>query len=749
MIISKKCLSVASLLCIASVLYVEALPAQPVNVAPIRLFKRDPAPAGRSQPGNGGRAKAATPKATTPKQAGPKAVTPKAATPKPADTKVTTPKAATPNLVKPKPQVAPARPVKGIQEPKAAAQPQKPGGTTGGVVAAQPQNPASMVGPAAIGAGAAPIQGQQGVATTNTGAQQQQLQQAASEQRAALQNEQRAAQVPPQSPYQYQVAQPAQGPIFDTAMGMADQAPAQNPQELQGQPIPVQSSVGVDGEPAAPQTSMMESQPAPMVGDFPFVDGGSGFNNLFGGADPQLQSITPQAPADQSQLPVQQQPQTPVPPPLSPDLQVQQPPASPSTPQQDVQQPKALSFTPEQPAQQPALPLTEGQSQGTLGASQDQAQQPSAGSSDPETLTVDQQKQQQQQQQQQLQGVQQEQQPLPSSDPPPGSPEAQLMQSVRDGEQGFEFDPDTKQWTDPATGQKFQEANNQLTPIPLSGNPPANPDVGGQNPPTSGPPNAQQPATDFAGQPQTPGTPPGTTPGTPPGTPLGTPPGSQSPPAPPGAYRVQSPGSTQSASQAGTGGAMPMPNSNAVKTAAQKGVQSEIQDPQQAQDAMALYLGAVGTETSGGQNMPNDADQARRGKLGNDMEEIGPARIGRGLWKRMGYSEEEIQRIKADGNGAYANEQSARVFAKGPQELGGMRNFMAYQRGGVTMYNQVTDYRDAAPGTERKPLSAEDEGHLNALTQNYQQTQQEALDGGLTDVNNNQVPYLQRAAEEI
>ncbi|KAI3635563.1 hypothetical protein MIR68_006201 [Amoeboaphelidium protococcarum] len=713
MIISKKCLSVASLLCIVSVLYVEALP---VNVALIRLFKRDPA--SRSQPSSGGRAKAATPKAATPKQAGPKAVTPKAANPKAADTKVTTPKAATPNPVKPKPQVAPAQSVKGVQEPKAAAaaQPQKPGGTAGGVVDAQPQNAASMVGPTAIGAGAAPIQGQQGVATTNTGAQLQLLQQVSSEQRAALQNELRTAQVQAQSPYQYQVAQPAQGPTYDAAMGMPDQALAQNPQELQGQPIPVQNFVGVVGEPASPQISAMDNQPAPMVVDFPFLDGGSEFNNLVGGADPQPQSVTPQAPTDQQQLPA---PQPPAP------------------------------STPEQPVQQPALPLTDGQSQGTLGASQDQAQQPSAASSDPEALTIDQQKLQQQQEQQ-LQGVQQEMQPLPSSDPSPGSPEAQLMQSVRDGEQGFEFDPDTKQWTDPASGQKFQEANNQLTPIPPSGNSPAKPDVGGQNPPTSGLPNSQQPATDSAGQPQTPATPSGTPPNTPPGTSEpGTSAAFKAPPAPPGAYRVQAPGSTQSASQAGTGGAMPMPNSNAVKTAAQKGVQSEIQDPQQAQDAMALYLGAVGTETSGGQNMPNDADQAARGKLGNDMEEIGPARIGRGLWKRMGYSEEEIQRIKADGNGAYANEQSARVFAKGPQELGGMRNFMAYQRGGVTMYNQVTDYRDAAPGTERKPLSAEDEGHLNALTQNYQQTQQEALDGGLTDVNNNQVPYLQRAAEEI
>ncbi|KAI3648329.1 hypothetical protein MP228_006183 [Amoeboaphelidium protococcarum] len=167
--------------------------------------------------------------------------------------------------------------------------------------------------------------------------------------------------------------------------------------------------------------------------------------------------------------------------------------------------------------------------------------------------------------------------------------------------------------------------------------------------------------------------------------------------------------------------------------------------------ANAMYLGAVGTETGGGQNMPNDAEQAQRGKLGNDMEEIGPARIGRGLWKRMGYSEEEIQRIKADGNGAYANEQSARVFAKGPQELGGMRNFMAYQRGGVSMYNKASDYRDAPQDREKYgPMTQQEQQSLDHLTENYRETQQEVINNpNLLDPSNNQVPWLNQAAPQI
>ncbi|KAI3651414.1 hypothetical protein MP228_003685, partial [Amoeboaphelidium protococcarum] len=314
-------------------------------------------------------------------------------------------------------------------------------------------------------------------------------------------------------------------------------------------------------------------------------------------------------------------------------------------------------------------------------------------------------------------------------------------------------------------GRQFKEVNNQLFAMPPSGN--SNGGSGstpGQQPSPSNGGSTQpgQPGAPFGSTPGTPGTPPppptpGTSPGTQPGAPGSNPPppADQSPPPPkgpsaPGQYNLAQPGS-KSASEAGRGGIMNMNNYQAAKSGAQRGINSEIQDPEQRRYANAMYLGAVGTETGGGQNMPNDAEQQQRGKLGNDMEEIGPARIGRGLWKRMGYSEEEIQRIKADGNGAYANEQSARVFAKGPQELGGMRNFMAYQRGGVSMYNKASDYRDAPQDREKYgPMTQQEQQSLDHLTENYRETQQEVINNpNLLDPSNNQVPWLNQAAPQI
>ncbi|KAI3632178.1 hypothetical protein MIR68_010014 [Amoeboaphelidium protococcarum] len=398
---------------------------------------------------------------------------------------------------------------------------------------------------------------------------------------------------------------------------------------------------------------------------------------------------------------------------------------------------------PQAPQQQPQTPQRGGQPQQQPQVPAEQGNSANGGNQQPQPPA-----------QKQQSGQQQNYQPkqfdpnAQVNDASPGTPEREYMDRVRNGEGNMQFDPATKQWTD-QEGRKFQEVNNQLFAMPPSGN-----SNGG---PGSAPGSQSSPSNGASGQSGQPGAPSGSTPGTPPGAPGSNPPPptDQSPPPPkgpssPGQYNLAQPGS-KSASQAGRGGIMNMNNYQAAKSGAQRGINSEIQDPEQRRYANALYLGAVGTETGGGQNMPNDADQAQRGKLGNDMEEIGPARIGRGLWKRMGYSEEEIQRIKADGNGAYANEQSARVFAKGPQELGGMRNFMAYQRGGVTMYNKATDYRDAPQDRDKYgPMTQQEQKDLDHLTENYRETQQEVINNpDLLDPSNNQVPWLNQAAPEI
>lgn len=103
--------------------------------------------------------------------------------------------------------------------------------------------------------------------------------------------------------------------------------------------------------------------------------------------------------------------------------------------------------------------------------------------------------------------------------------------------------------------------------------------------------------------------------------------------------------------------------------------------------AVSLAIASACGETSMGQNMPTEAEQAsdKVQKLGTIAQEFGPMRMSRDMLQRLNYS--EAQMAELNSKTPQGNFLAGESFAKGLVEYG-FEGFMIFHRLGMTGYDQ-------------------------------------------------------------
>jgi hypothetical protein len=121
-----------------------------------------------------------------------------------------------------------------------------------------------------------------------------------------------------------------------------------------------------------------------------------------------------------------------------------------------------------------------------------------------------------------------------------------------------------------------------------------------------------------------------------------------------------------------------------MKDGIAKGIKSVLPNDD---SAVSLAIASACGETSMGQNMPTEAEQAsdKVKKLGTIAQEFGPMRMSRDMLQRLKYSESQMSELNTKS--AQGNFLAGESFAKALVEYG-FEGFMVFHRLGMTGYDQ-------------------------------------------------------------